>query len=312
MLGDLENRLAGFVSDVLSGRSHVSVGLTVTCAFPAGGSPSAVSLIEARPDPGFRLHDIAMTGPPGQPRSRRVLPLGFEGRIAFAHSPAQDNAAGRDAAHSLCLEDLSIVAHALADPACRSGEALAGSAPDPGFRVLGFWPAEASLVSAAAGEIGANLGFAGQAEVWPVGVTRDEGTISATDTAIIALPLLLAVSRSSLPPSGEARITIPVGRVLRLIDPAAGDRASATLAIAVSADVPLAARGTILEGSAAAETGLRLVTPAGGTAEVTYRAPAADPGPAGRTEYVAVHLATADGTRGLFLGSTAIQLVAAP
>lgn len=312
MLGDLENKLAALVSDILSGRGHVSVGLTVLGEPLPGKANVTVSLIEAKPDPGFRLHDIAMTGAVGQPKSRRVLPLQFEGRIDFAHSPAQDTAVGRDAAHSLCLEDLSIVAHALADPAWRSGETLAGSAPDPGFRVLGFWPAQASLVSAVSGRIGASLAFAGQAEVWPVGVTHDEGTIAATDTAIIALPLLLAVARASLPPSGETTITIPVGRVQRLRDPASGNRARAKLAIAVSADVPLAARGTILDGSVAAETGLRLVTPATDSAEVTYRAPAADPGPAGRTEYVAVHLATADDARGLFLGSVAIRLVAAP
>src|SRR5205807_457388 len=58
-----------------------------------------------------------------------------------------------------------------------------------------------------------------------------------------------------------------------------------------------------------AETGLRILAIAGPRLAIPYVAPAGNPGPAGRTEYVAVHLATPARGRGLFLGSAAIQLL---
>ena len=77
-------------------------------------------------------------------------------------------------------------------------------------------------------------------------------------------------------------------------------------------DVPPAERGSIPAGAAGNETGLRILEVAGPELLIPYQAPAGDPGPVGRVEYVAVHLATPDGGKGIYLGSAAIRLASAP
>lgn len=313
MLGDLESRIAAVVADRLAARNHLTVGQTTPAEPQAGRGTVTVTLVSAHPGDGFVPTGRISGGTASAPRSRRVLPVKFEGRIEFVARAQDESPAHRDSAHVRCLEDLSIVAHALADPALRSGAGLAGAAADPGYRVLGFGLGETRLVGASPGALGASLGFWGEAEVWPVGLERDEGVIANADAALVPLPILIEVARATLPPGAATRIVVPTGTLRRLNDRASGARTTAQLAVSVAAEVALVSRGTIVGGVAApSDTGLSLVAIVGETATFEYRAPAADPGPAGRSEAVMVHLAAADGTRGLFLGSVAIRLVKAP
>jgi hypothetical protein len=76
----------------------------------------------------------------------------------------------------------------------------------------------------------------------------------------------------------------------------------------VISDLPPALRGTITSGADGAEPGLRIVSAGAASTVITYAAPTGNLG-ATRNEFVALHLATPDGQRGVFLGSAAIQLV---
>src|SRR5262249_7381323 len=131
-------------------------------------------------------------------------------------------------------------------------------------------------------------------------------------TIIAPLPLMLGVSSDRVRPGGAATITVAAPGRRRLIDPATNVQENLRVAVTVVSDVPPAQRGTIPAGAPGDGTGLRIIEVTGPQVSIPYQAPASDPGPAGRTEYVAVHLATPTGSQGLFLGSAAIHLVTGP
>jgi hypothetical protein len=83
------------------------------------------------------------------------------------------------------------------------------------------------------------------------------------------------------------------------------------LAVTVLSDFPAAQRGTISGGTAGAETGFRIIDVAQPETTITYQAPGSGIDRT-RIEYVAIHLATPDAHRGVFLGSTAIRLEPSP
>lgn len=312
MLADLERKLGAILSSGLATRTHLDLASGAAATPAAGRGTIGIAIGEIAPQPGFTPHDMMLTGLPDSPRSRRVLPIGFVARLSFRMRPAADTVVALSDARALMLEDVSTAAHLLGDPAIGDGSAFAVAAPDPGFDVRTMALDGGEVVPGLNdGLLSASLAYRGEARVWPVGVTQPEGVIDAVDPIIVPLPLLLAVADGTVRPGAETRVRGSLGQIRRV----AGDGTSAPsdIAVAIMADVPIAERGTIPGGVAGTETGVT-VLPLGadGALDIRYAAPAGNPGPNGRTEYVAVHLATPDRQRGIFLGSAAIRLVPAP
>lgn len=313
MLGDLENKLAAVVADGVSTRVHLTVGVTPMDPPDPGKGTVAVGLSIMAAQSGFAPSLKAFVGPPASPQSRRVLPVRFRADIAFASRPATTSAADTAAARGRLAEDLSAVAYFLSDDKFGSGEGFVPAAADPGFRVDAFELRAATLQAALDGaSLTARLTCGGSADIWPTGALADEGVIRAVDPAIVALPLAMRVADARVRPGGATTVTLASPHVRRLIDAKTGARGVGRVAVTVLADVPPAQRGVVTAGVPGAETGVRVLDLTASRLVIPYQAPAADPGPMGRLEYVAVHLATPGNDRGLFLGSAAIQLVGAP
>jgi len=79
------------------------------------------------------------------------------------------------------------------------------------------------------------------------------------------------------------------------------------LAVTVLSDAPPAQRGAITGGVAGTETGFRVIDVSLPETSIGFQAPAAGIDRT-RLEYVAIHLATPEGRRGVFLGSVAVRL----
>lgn len=312
MLGKLEAKLAAIVSDHVAARTHLTVGIAPAGPPAAGKGVVTLALAEITPQTGFSPLDTDMVEGTGASRSRRVLPVGFRAVFDFRAKPAGNSPPARTAARTLLLEDMSAVAFLLADPSLQTGAAFAVAAADPGFRVLRFGIVAGTTVPGAADDgLSGQLVAQGEAQVWPVGVQRDEGVIEAIDRVIAPLPVTIQVAPPVVRPDKETRVTCDLGPLARL-DAATGAPAPIELAVTVLADVPAAQRGTVPNSLAGTEAGVRIVPAGQPRVEIRYRAPAGDPGPDGRIEYLAVHLATPERAKGLYLGSAAIRLAAAP
>lgn len=328
MLGTLETRLAAILSDRLAARAHLTVGIAPLAPPAVGKGVVAVSVTGIAPRTGFSPFETSIVETAGAPRSRRVLPVEFTAAVDFGARPAAAGEAARIAARALLLEDMSAAAFALADPELQTGAAFAVTGSDPGFQVLRF-----GLVAgtAAAGDAGANLSgqlvARGEAQLWPVGEDRDEGVIERIDRLLAPLPLTMRAAPGGVRPGATTTVAVDLGSTRlvdaesgevtelglpRRLDGATGAPEPLELAVTILADVPAAQRGTVPESLAGAEPGVRIVPAGQARVEIPYRAPSGDPGPAERVEYLAVHLATPERAKGLYLGSAAIRLLAAP
>jgi hypothetical protein len=310
VLGDLERKLAAIVADGVAARTHLEVGIAPVDPPAAGRGTISIGLSDLSPDPGFAPSRVEFGGTSASPTSRRVLPLAFKAGLSFILRPAADTGPARGDARALILEDMAAVAHLLADPVINIGTGFAIAAPDPGFSVQAFALDAGSIQpDLDEGHYAGRLDYFGRAEIWPVGVLAGEGVILAVDPLIVPLPVEMRVADAGVRPGGSTTITVDAPRRQRLAGPGGGTRTAVRLAVRVLADVPPDQRGTIPAGAAGAETGLRILDVAGPQLVVPYQTPAGNPGPAGRIEYVAVHLATSDNTSGVFLGSAAIRLL---
>ena len=313
MLGDLERKIASVVADSVTTHTHLAVGVAPMDLPAAGRGTVAVSLSALTPQTGFAPADITVVMAADKAQSRRILPLHFKAIIAFFQRPAAENAAAGADARALMLEDISTVAHTLGDPTFLAGTAFEIAAPDPGFRVLHFQLETGTILAGTdSGHYTGALGYEGRADVWPAGVQADQGVVRTLDTIIAPLPLAFTVQPERVRPGAATTVTAAAPGGRRLTDLATNTRQNLRLAVTVLSDVPPAQRGTITAGTAGDETGLRIMEVTGANVRIPYQAPAGNPGPAGRTEYVAVHLATPAGSKGLFLGSAAIRLVGGP
>jgi hypothetical protein len=312
MLGTLETRLAAILSDRLAAHTHLTVGIAPLAPPAAGKGIVALSVTGITPRTGFSPFDTSIVGTAAAPRSRRVLPVEFTATLDLRAKPAAAGEPARIAARARLLEDISAAAFALADPELQTGAAFATAGSDQGFQVLRFGLVTGTAAPGSAGDdLSGQIVLRGEAQLWPVGEERDEGVIERIDRLIAPLPLIMRVAPAGVRPDSEARIEFDLGG-LRRRGSASGTPEPAELALSVLADVPVGQRGTVPDSLAGAEPGIRIVPAAPARVEILYRAPSADPGPAGRIEYLAVHLATPERARGLYLGSAAIRLLAAP
>jgi hypothetical protein len=311
MLDAIESRLTAILGEALRERLHLSV-VRAPASFAdldADATLLRVALGAVTPEPGFERHTLQLTAAPN-PSSRRVLPIRFAAQLQFRARPAAGDPDADAEARARLLDDLALTAHWLGAGDVRSGAAFASAAPDPGFKVLGFGLARAGAASdLEAGLFSAALECEGSGFIWPPVPAAAEGVIGRVDALVVA-PLNVRAELNLIPLGGTTRVHIgPLDS--RRVD-GAGARGPASLAVSVLSDLPLDRRGTVTSGSAGMETGVRIVEAGPAETVITYQAPSGNVG-ATRTEYVAVHLASADRRSGAFLGSTAVKLeVTAP
>lgn len=312
MLHELERKLTALVGDRLAGRPHLRVVQAPTPLLPlaAGRGAVRVGLAEVTPATAFERSQVAFGGTADAPTSRRVLPLRFQAAIEVAFRPGDTASALLDG-RALLLEDLSLIAHALAAPDVRDGSAFSAAGPDLGFAVRAFELERGQIGPAPGAEVlGGELRAAGEAIVWPTTPAGPAGTIRRADTVLAPLPIPMDLDRPVVPAGATARLRIGSVPGQRLTGPAGAERGPVALALRVMSDLPPEQRGVILSGAAGPETGLRIVPTTGPETVVEYRAPGGDLG-AVRLELVAVHLARPDGEVGPFLGSVAVKLAPA-
>jgi hypothetical protein len=307
MLGMIEQKLTAILGDDLAARSHVDVLEAPGPAMPTAGRTAVlVALAELTPAPLFEREQFAFNGT----QSRRILPLQFAINVDCAMCPVGNSAAQLASAREFLLADVSLIAHGLARPELLNGKGFAVADPDPGFRVLNFALTTGAVIrdaDAASGLLSARLHYRGSAEIWPPDVTQDEGQILAIDTVSMALPLTIVSSNPVLRAGQTAIVTTRSLPLSRLVTQAPTVRAPLQLAVTVLSDAAPAQRGIISGGSPGQETGIRIIEVTPPQTAITYRAPAAGIARS-RVEYVAVHLATPDGHRGVFIGSIAMRL----
>ena len=307
MLATIEQKLTSILGDDLAARAHVDVLEAPGPPTPAAGRGAVlVALAELTPAPLFEREQFAFNGA----QSRRILPLQFAINVDCAMRPAGNSGAQLASARELLLADVSLIAHGLARPELLNGKGFAVADPDPGFRVLTFALTTGAVIrdaDATSGLLSARLHYRGSAEIWPPGVTQDEGEILAIDTVSVALPLSIVASNPVLRAGQTAIVTTRSLPLSRLVTHTPTNRAPLQLAVTVLSDAPPAQRGTITGGSAGQEAGFRIIDVTPPQTAITYQAPAAAIART-RVEYVAVHLATPDGHRGVFIGSIAMRL----
>lgn len=310
MINRIEQKLTSLLGDDLAGRTHLSVieAPGPPSGINAGRGAVLVSLAETTPENQFERDTFAFSGN----QSRRVLPVQFTARIEFFQRPAGHSAAQTAAARNLLLEDLSLVSHGLARENILNGNEFAPSDPDPGFRVISFIQQGGSIDRDPEGQfLTAALRYLGKAQIWPPGAVQTEGEIRAVDSVLVAMPLEIELQNEVVRAGDTAALkarSLPGSRLAGLEPPS---RQALRLAVTVLSDAPPAQRGTISGGEPGAETGFRIITVSPPETTITYRAPA-DGIERTRLEYVAVHLATPDAHRGVFLGSAAIRLEPSP
>ena len=307
MLAAIERKLAAVLGDGMSTRTHLSViqAPAPSTAPAAGKGLAVVSVADVTSGIRFAPDFAAMKS--GSTDLRRVLPVSFTVLFDFFHTPAA-GATGVTDARALQLDDLSLAAHLLAAPEMRTGSGFDSAAPDPGYRVMSFRVDKASAAPMPAGTLIASLSCIGEAEIWPPGVTSPQGTIAAVDTTIAALPFQVQVDNAVVFAGGDTNLRLRSFGAHRLTNPGTGARAPLSLAVTVTSDLPPAQRGTIVNGSPGIETGVRIIPEGGAETVIAYHAPEGTLGTT-RTEYVAIHMATPDNRRGVFLGSAAVNLL---
>lgn len=310
MLHELERKLTAVVGEALAARPQVDVVQATgeAPAPPVGRGRVAVGLSALTAAPAFASGLLRDAAPPaaGAGESPRVVPVAFEASLLFGRRAAAATPAALGEARTLLLEDASIVAHALGADGVSTGTAFVSAAPDPGFEVRAFGLAAGALALVREDQtLRASLTYAGHGVVWPPAVAGPADTIVQVEPLTEPLPLAIEADDRVVVAGGSTTIRVRSGAATR--GPRApAQRTAPRFAVAVVSDLPPADRGAIATGEPGQETGLRLVPVAAETA-IAYQAPVGDLG-ATRSELVAVHLARADGTKGILLGSIAIGL----
>jgi hypothetical protein len=309
MLGALEQRLLGLVSDALAGRDQLAIGPAGASGEPEAGSGAVrIGLTTLRPITGFEPR--MRPAPPGTDDTRRMRPLrlAFEASIDVSQRPAADGEDALIAARRLALDDLSLIGHALDAPELRDGAAFLDGDADPGFLVTEF-----SLESGAVPAIGADgivrggWVYAGHVEVWPPGGADEVGLMATVTIFGAAQPMAIDLDDPAVAVGGTTTIRVRglAGRRQRV---GADAPVEQRLAVRVASRLSAAKRGSISSGEAGTGAGVRLV--AVGTLEtiLEYHAPASLPTGA-PVERVEVFLARTDGRIGLLLGSIVVPLL---
>ncbi len=194
MLAALEQQLAAIVADGTASRPSLTVvvggpGGDLGSEPVAGAGVVRVALSELASQASFPPGETVVSGPVGDKKSRRVLPLSLTARLDLVRRPAGASAAEVAAARALLLDDLSLVAHHLAGPAVRGGQAFVVAGPDPGFAVSSFALREGSGVAAGTAPLmAASLAYDVRAEIWPVEPPQPEGEIEVVGTVVETRP----------------------------------------------------------------------------------------------------------------------------
>jgi len=306
MLAGIEQKLTSLIADGLVARAHLSV-LQAPGPVPALGTGKGavlISLADVAASGSFERGRVAFNGT----QSRRILPIEFTADVAFFMRPADATANARAGARETMLDDMALTFHQLAQDTVGNGAAFTVADPDPGFKVLSFLLEKAEIQRDGGPDaLSGTLHYRGNAQIWPPGVVQNEGQIRAVDTVIVPLPLDISAKETVVQVGQRATILVRSlgGQRLMAADPRQTQRLQ--IAVTVLSDAAPAQRGSISSGVAGAETGFRIIDLTPPETAIAYEAPVANV-TRPRTEYVAIHLASPDRTRGVFLGSAAVRL----
>lgn len=306
MLSQLEHKLTSLIADGLVTRTHLSVvgAPGPVPALGAGKGAVLVSLAELTPVATFERGQLTFNGS----QSRRILPIGFSAQIEFFLRPSSGTPAALADARETLLDDLSLAGHRLAQDNVSSGQAFAVADPDPGFKVNSFLLDSGGIERDAAGDrLSGLLRYRGSGEVWPPGEVQQEGEILAVDSVIVPLPLAIEARDAVVRAGQTATIRVRSLGGQRLMAREPRQTQPLQIAVTVVSDAAPAQRGSIVGGTAGVETGFRVVDLTPPETVVSYQAPASGITRT-RIEYVAIHLASPDRHRGVFLGSAAVRL----
>ena len=301
MLAAIENRLAALIGNGLASRTHTHVVRTAGPNPDPGKGRVLVTLSGVDEDPSFPVDLFSLgQGTPLKAPVQRVVKVRLHAQVDVTVTPVTAADSDAQAARDLALDDCATIIYVLHQEDVYSGKAFVTADADPGYTVHSFVFEKVTMNGAAA----ASVLFSGTSDIWPAGSTADGGMIAALDRILVPLPIKIAVDQAALVAGGATPVRVPSFAPTRL---AAGARTPASLAVSVMSDAPPAQRGTVPEGTAGPETGLRILPVASPATVFSYHAPAANPGPA-RWEYIQVHLATADLQRGTLLGTAAVRI----
>jgi hypothetical protein len=308
MLGPLESKLTAEVAEALAGRNEVVVQTAPLPLTPpsAGQRSIRVWLEELLPGSAFESGRTALSGESPDRRARRVVELAFIARVRATARPEQPEAPSMDGARQLLMEDLSLVVHGLDGPRYRDGSDLAGGGADPGYEVLEFRLSKGAIQpELIEGCLTGELEYRGKARIWPPEVSEAGAEIRTIETVLEPMPVEI---RASQPVVRAGAQTVVRVRLLSRRRTTGAGPVPLRLAATVLGDLPPAERGSVSSGTPGADAAFRLHQVGDAATEITYAAPSSGVGRA-RTEYVAVHLATPDGSAGVFLGSAPIRVV---
>jgi hypothetical protein len=312
MLGALEQRLLGLVTDALAGRDHLAIGPTGPPTDPAPGEGAVrVGLAALSPVAGFEPRSRA--APPGTDETRQMRPLrlAFEAAIDVSQRPADGGDDALIAARRRCLDDLSTIGHALDASELRYGEAFIDGQDDPGYLVTEFHLASGDVPDVGAdGVVRGRWVFAGTADVWPPGGAEDVGVMATVTLFGAAQPMAIDLDDPAVAVGGTTTVHVR-GLAPRRQRVGAAAVVDQRLAVRVASRLSAAKRGTITTGTAGPVAGVRIVAVTAPETVLEYHAPASLPTGA-PVERVEVFLARSDGSLGLLVGSIVIPLLAAP
>jgi hypothetical protein len=304
MLSQIESKLTALIADRLTERTHLTVvqAPRPTASPGAGDGVVVVSLTDVTAATRFEPTQLAVNGT----QSRRVMPSQFGARIDFIMRP--ENGPAGAGARELLLDDMSLVSHGLAGEDFATGRAFTVADPDPGFRVRALLLDTGTISNVSdAGNLTGVLHYRGNGEIWPPGVTQQEGEIRAIQSTIVSLPLEI-VARDLVVRAGQlATIRVRSLHGQRLLERDPRRTEPLRLALTVLSDAPPAQRGSITGGEPGTETGFVVVEATPPETSIQYQAPASGISRS-RLEYIAIHLAAPDRQRGVFLGSAAVRL----
>ena len=311
MLDTLESRVTAVVGELLAARTHIAV-LSAAAPMPALGPGDAVvrvGVTELQPRTGFGRDSLRLdSGPP--PQSQRVLSLAVTVVLSFTLRAPEVGVGQPDlgTARARLLGDLSALGHAMGDARVQDGSIFRPAGGDAGFSMSSFVLQSGDAGTELQGDLlTAEWHYAADAQLWPLGAAVEDGLIDAVDVLVAGLPLRISADRRHLRSGEQTNVRISGIKRDRLVAVDANTRAPTLIAANVISDLPIGQRGQLQGGTAGTETGLRLIPSVDGAASFIYAAPAGDPG-ATRAETVAIHIATPEGGRGVFIGGVTVGL----
>jgi len=308
MLTEIEQQVVALVGTALEHRAAMEIAAAPRAAtLDAGKGTATIALRELSTDGGFHPEQHAILA--DLPARRRVLPLAFALRVAFHVRPGDETIGAVRIARASLLEDVAVVAHALAEAKIRGGKAFAAAIADSGYEVESFVLTKATIGDGLRddGLLGGELEYIGAAAIWPPGEIQPEGRIDRIEATVAPQPGAFMAQPPRVTPDGTSRVAVPSlpGWIDR-----EGNPQPTQVAVRVMSDLPPEKRGVIRSGTAAPfDNGIKLVGVAHGAVEIEYGAPLAVDMPADELLEIIAIYAIDKGSSGALLGTAVVSIL---